>query len=206
MIIESFGKLGLGLDVSSSCVGWSILNLETNTFVDHGYIKLKTNKSFLERVPAVEEGFLEIYKKYPDIQQIAIEEPLQSFRPGFSSAATLILLARFNGIVSWLSYQIWGVEPYFVSSKNARTACKIKLIKGEDTKEQLMKWVEAKTNVKLPRKTVSAGKNKGNIEWADGANDEADACITILGSNLLNFIKVVKIKRAKLPKQNKNIK
>ena len=38
-----------------------------------------------------------------DIQKIFIEENLQAFRPGFSSAKTLLTLARFNGIVSYLS-------------------------------------------------------------------------------------------------------
>ena len=54
--------------------------------------------------------------KYP-IQHIYVEQPFTFFNSGGSSAKTMATLQRFNGIVSWLLYEIFEIPnisfPFF---------------------------------------------------------------------------------------------
>ena len=70
-----------------------------------------------------------------------IEQSLQMFRAGFSSAKTLTLLSKFNGVVSWLCYSTFGLEPEYVSAPSARKACGIKIQRGKKAKEIVLQHV-----------------------------------------------------------------
>ena len=69
-------------------------------------------KDFFKKAEFVSEGLREIYAQYgKEIEAVYIEQSLQSFRSGFSSAKTLSTLSRFNGIVSWIIYEHFGITP-----------------------------------------------------------------------------------------------
>ena len=107
----------LALDISTSCTGYCIISTELNSetsSVDLGFIPLAKHKSHFNKANVVLEDLRKIKAKH-NITEIAIEENLQSFRSGFSSAQTLSSLAKFNGIVAYLSEDILGVEPKFLS-------------------------------------------------------------------------------------------
>ena len=59
---------------------------------------------------------------------VFIEENLQSFRSGFSSAQTLSTLARFNGMVSQVCYSEFGIIPEYINVNSARKNLGIKII------------------------------------------------------------------------------
>ena len=99
----------LGLDVSTACTGWSILDSE-GQLVDMGAIVLSKSKTLYTKAESVREAMQDLSSKY-DINAIFIEENLQSFRRGFSSAKTLSTLARFNGVVSMVAYDTFSLEP-----------------------------------------------------------------------------------------------
>ena len=93
----------LGLDISTSCTGWSQITLDdTQRVLDVklGYILLSKLKDSFSKAQCVYEELEKIKKDFKPTQ-IFIEENLQAFRPGASSAKTLVKLARFNGIVSY---------------------------------------------------------------------------------------------------------
>ena len=108
-------KYILGLDVSTSCTGWCVLRLDDDTSIhleEIGYIPLQKCKSLSDKAIAVRDAFNEICKSY-HIHYTFIEENLQVFRPGFSSAKTLLTLARFNGVASFLSWEAFKIDPQF---------------------------------------------------------------------------------------------
>ena len=57
---------------------------------------------------------------------------------GKSSAKTLSLLTRFNGIVSWLIYEIFEIEPKFLAATSARKLAGIKVPRGKKAKQVVL--------------------------------------------------------------------
>ena len=55
-------------------------------------------------------------------------------------------LQRFNGIISWICYDIFGMDlftgaPNYITASQARKACGIKVKRGEKAKKVVMKWL-----------------------------------------------------------------
>lgn len=126
----------LGLDVSTSIIGVCIL--ENDKIVHTDYIDLRKIKNFFEKGHIVEEVLKEIKKNFK-IEHIYIEQALMFFRRGGSTAKTMSILQRFNGIVSWICYNIYDMEPNYVMPITARSKCGIKVKRGEKAKEIVMK-------------------------------------------------------------------
>jgi hypothetical protein len=175
----------LGLDVSTSSTGWAVLDI-TGNLIEMGSFELTKLDGLFSKAAAVDRGLREIAVKYPSISKVSIEEPLQGFRRGLSSASTLLTLGRFNGMVSWQSYVVFGFEPIFFNSSAARKGLGISLSKDRDTKDQIMEWVEVVTGQQLARRTVKAGKKKGQVVYDKGVNDAADAYVMARAAYLLN--------------------
>ena len=173
----------LGLDVSTTSTGWAVLN-DTGDFIEMGNFKLTKQDNLFDKATAIRVGLLQLKDRYK-ITKISIEEPLQGFRRGMSSAHTLLTLARFNGIVSWIAFDVFGVKPIFYDSTSARRGLGIKIDKARDTKDQIMEWVEVVTGISLPRRTATTGKKKGMILFASGVNDAADAYVMARAAYLL---------------------
>tara|TARA_R100000664_G_C2707852_1_gene105749 strand:- start:186 stop:710 length:525 start_codon:yes stop_codon:yes gene_type:complete len=132
----------LGLDISTSIVGVCIL--DDNKIVKTDYIDLRKVGEFFEKAQAVEDRLKEI-KKNHKIEHIFVEQALMFFRRGGSTAKTMSILQRFNGIVSWQCYQIFKMEPNYVTPISARSKCGIKVAKGKKAKEVVMEhFVESK--------------------------------------------------------------
>ena len=128
----------LGLDISTSCTGVTILDEGGNVVLNTCW-KFKEEDSF-DKLESAKYYIQELKNKY-DIKQIYIEESLQAFRPGFSSAKTILSLAKFNGILSWMLWEIFNIKPTYIGSSSARKLCGIKIIKGIPAKQQVMEWM-----------------------------------------------------------------
>jgi len=76
-----------------------------------------------------------------DITHIFIEQSLQMFRSGFSSAKTLSTLSSFNGVVTYLCFRELGIKPEHISASSARKSCGITIKKGTKAKEQVVKFL-----------------------------------------------------------------
>jgi len=130
----------LGLDVSTSITGVSIIDKNDQILIcDH--IDTRKYKNFFEKVEVVKEYFEERRYTQAAVQEIWIEQSLQSFRSGFSSAHTLSTLARFNGVVSWLVYNFYGLEPNYIAAPTARKSCGITIKRGEKAKEKVLQFL-----------------------------------------------------------------
>jgi len=127
----------LGLDISTSITGITLLDRD-GKIVYNLAVDTRKYKDFFEKAEVVEIAIKDLGIKP---EQIFIEQSLQTFRSGFSSAKTLSTLARFNGLVSWLCYKIFGVKPQYIAATSARKQAGIKVPKGVKGKQAVMKHV-----------------------------------------------------------------
>lgn len=123
----------LGLDISTSITGLSVIKSTDNFdptkhLVFWQPIELTKFKSFWEKTDKVYNELNNLYELYPEIQTIYVEEPMKRFAVGLSSAQTVSILQRFNGIVCYNAYKRWNVEPTYVNVSSARKAIGIKII------------------------------------------------------------------------------
>jgi hypothetical protein len=130
----------LGLDISTSITGVTILDYDGNVLVNEAW-NFK-NKTFFEKVKMADDKLAEIYSRSDiEIERVCIEQSLQAFRPGYSSAKTLLTLAKFNGILSWLVYETFGIEATYIAATSARKTCGIKVPKGQKAKQVVMQYM-----------------------------------------------------------------
>jgi Holliday junction resolvasome RuvABC endonuclease subunit len=171
----------LGLDVSTSCTGWCVLG-EDGSLVKMGFIGLSKDKNIFKKAQKVRQKLSEINIEY-GIERVFVEENLQAFRPGLSSAKTLLTLARFNGIVSYISQLEFYSPPEFINVNSARKNLSIKIKRSKDcgktTKDQVLEWVtgEIGSGYLWPTKTMKSGKRKGQTVLETGCFDMADAYV-----------------------------
>ncbi len=179
----------LGLDISTSCTGYCIFN--EDGFKEIGYIKLSKYKTMPEKAAAIKNKLLEI-KNSNNITTIAVEENLQAFRPGFSSAATLMKLAQFNGVVQWIAYEIFNLSPEPINVNRARKIVGLKINRKSEktTKEQVAQWVlQDSDNISFPVREVTRGRNKGQCVITNESYDMADAYVIAKASYNIKKIK-----------------
>jgi len=134
----------LGLDISTSIIGATVLDVTGEVVYCEAW-DLRNKRHFPNIFAKVQRfkqvmGNLYQINKYP-IDSIFIEQSLMAFRPGFSSAKTILTLAKFNGILSYVCQQDFGVEPQYIGASTARKSCGIKIPKGEKAKEVVLQYV-----------------------------------------------------------------
>ena len=168
----------LGLDVSTSCTGWCVIDYD-GSLVDIGFISLKKIDEMYDKASRVADDLSDVFKKHA-IQKILIEENLQAFRPGLSSAKTLMTLARFNGIISYICYDRFNMKPDHINVNVARKSVGLKLDRKSDktTKEQVLEWVSSKIPDHVwETRVLKSGPRKGQTVVSDGCFDSADAYV-----------------------------
>ena len=127
----------LGLDISTSITGVTVLD-EDGNIVYNLAIDTRKYKNIFKKAEVVRD---KLETLVVDPEKIYIEQSLQSFRSGFSSAKTLSVLSRFNGIVSWICYEIWKIQPEYIAAISARKRVGIKVPRGEKAKKCVIKYV-----------------------------------------------------------------
>ena len=170
----------LGLDVSTSCTGYCILD-NNKDIVDIGYIILKKEKDLCSKGDHIKKIFETLQEKY-NIEKVYIEEPFQRFGRGLSSAATITRLASFNGIVQYISYHVFDIYPIMINVNKARKALDIKLMQkkkcGIDTKDQVFNWVKNEIpNLDWPTKIMKSGPRRGQEVLIPECLDMSDAYV-----------------------------
>ncbi len=149
----------LGLDISTSCTGYALITADLGTFIEIGYFKLDKHEDFFEKCDAFRLALADVRKRHPGIKKICIEENLQAFRPGLSSAKTINTLARFNGAASLIAYEVCNnLKPTFLNATSARSKLGIKLDRKSDvsTKQQIFDFISPQVDIEWP--TTKTGK------------------------------------------------
>ena len=120
-----YPRIILGLDISTACIGVSIVKDNGDDKPEILYLSHKTPKvprkikgieALFLRKQIFEDEFINDIAKQYDITDVIIEEPLLSS----NNVNTVATLLRFNGMISEAIYRIIGVVPNFISSYDAR--------------------------------------------------------------------------------------
>ena len=130
----------LGLDISTSITGATIIDSQGKVVYNEAWDTRKF-KNLFEKAEYVEKQINRLCGDGYKIEKVFIEQSLQSFRSGFSSAKTLSTLSRFNGIVSWMVYRNLRKEPEYIAATSARKLCGIKVPKGQKAKEVVLNFL-----------------------------------------------------------------
>lgn len=167
--------LYLGIDVSTTCTGIALIDSE-GTLLKASFVYLDNYGTIYEKAQMVKRE-LQTYVGL-NICCISVEQNLLGFRRGATSASTLISLARFNGIVSYVSSEVFGIDPVTIPVVTARKGLKIPHKKGEDVKLNVFKWVqEQEPSYQWPTRILKSGKRKGEVVFEKGVEDACDAYV-----------------------------
>ena len=141
----------LGIDISTSITGFAVVG--DGQLLYYSSVDLRKHKGVFAKAIALKEYVDDLFENYQldqegslgwgkskhPIEHIYIEQPLHMFMKGRSSAKTLSALMTFNGIVSWLVYELFEIEPKYIAATSARKKCGIKVKRGEKGKEVVLK-------------------------------------------------------------------
>jgi hypothetical protein len=158
----------LGLDISTSITGFTVLN-EDGTILHNEMIDLRKLDSMFEKAKTVKDRLIQIKHLY-NIREIFIEQSLNAFRPGLSSAQVILTLGKFNGIVSWICCEVFSKEPEYIGASSARKKLDIKVEKGQNAKEVVLKKI-LELEPKFKVEYTAHGNPKA------GTYDRADSCV-----------------------------
>jgi Holliday junction resolvasome RuvABC endonuclease subunit len=113
----------LGLDISSSVIGWAIIEKKDDSLnlLKYGNIKpLKSSKgNMTERLNDAFEKIKDLVEK-EDFDDIAVEQYANKFSKGRSSARTIIVLSSFNEICCLACYKAKNITPTKISPATIR--------------------------------------------------------------------------------------
>jgi len=175
--LERRSTITLGLDVSTANTGIALL--EGSVDGSHPKILLLTHvelskvDGFWLKVDALRRTLFDCKIDIIRATHVFVEESLQAFRPGLSSANTLMTLAKFNGVVSSVVRDLTGLTPTPIAATSARKMCGISVKKGSPAKKQVFDRLVgvggALAHVEFPTKRGGAPK--------DWAYDEVDAYV-----------------------------
>jgi len=138
----------IGFDISTSITGVAVV--ADGQLVYYGSIDLRKYKDIFDKTIAMKEKLMDLFETYQldnedqwgasnyPIKHIYIEQSLHMFMSGKSSAKTLSTLTRFNGIVSWLIYELFEIRPTFIGSTTARKQAGIKVPRGKKAKQVVL--------------------------------------------------------------------
>ena len=142
----------LGVDVSTSITGFAVV--ADGQLVYYDSIDLRKHKNVFDKTIAIKEKILDLYEMYQlnnddtssagfgdsryPIKHIYIEQPFTFFNSGGSSAKTMAALQKFNGIVSWILFEVFEIRPEFIGATAARKHAGIKVPRGQKAKQVVL--------------------------------------------------------------------
>jgi hypothetical protein len=164
----------LGLDISTTMVGVAVINKETRSLVKSDGWDISKLETTFEKAEFIGAELYTLRAGY-NIQDLFIETALKRFMPGKSRADTIIKLAKFNGIVSWLCYECFDFPPTYINVNTARSLYGLSFprgTKGPQRKKMVIDAVIEKEKTSFKYEMARGGKN-----YKKGTDDKADAIV-----------------------------
>lgn len=179
----------LGIDLSTSISGYSVINKKGDLVLCED-IDTRRVKNLYKCADKNAEMIDNIAKSF-NIEEIYIEENLQSFRSGFSSAQVLSKLSKMNGIISWHCWNEHQIEPELIRPSTARkeAGLKINKKKRKAMRARLLKEGKSKSYAKshktkmIVHEYIQKTEPNFSFEWTRSDNprpasfDRADSVI-----------------------------
>ena len=157
----------LGLDVSTSITGVTLV--DCGKVIETSFLDTRNKNKFPSlyvKARLIRENLIK-FKQCHDISDIYIEQSLHSFRSGFSSAQTLSTLSRFNGIISWMCYEVFDIEPKMIAATSARKQAGVGIKRGDNAKEKVLQFIIDKyPNIEI-QYTKHGNPKPGTLDMCD---------------------------------------
>ena len=157
----------LGLDISTSCVGYAFT--ENKQILDMGFIDIKKFKNHKEKAFFV---LTEINKSsYIDkVKKVYVEDNLSGFAGGRPSQQVIVKLAKFNAVLCFVMEDTFDIEVKNVNPMTARKQVFGKArVKGVKAKDFVKRQIDELYDTKKWCKHTSRGNwDKRNIDAYDG--------------------------------------
>lgn len=163
----------LGLDISTTVIGVALIDDQGNLALSEHWDISKQDTLF-EKAEVVGSLMWELRTNHK-IGYVFVETALKKFFPGKSRADTIVKLAKFNGIVSWICFDTFGEVPAFVNVNTARTLYGLSFprgTKGPQRKKMVIEAVKDKEKTAFQYEMARGGKN-----YKKGTDDRADAVV-----------------------------
>ena len=164
----------MGLDISTTMVGAAILSADHKRLIFSEGWDISKCKTTYEKAEFIGAEIYSIKSEY-DIEHVFIETALKKFLPGKSRADTIIKLAKFNGIVSFMCYECFNFEPTYINVNTARSLYGLSFprgTKGPKRKKMVIEAVIEKEKTAFKYEMARGGKN-----YKKGTDDKADAVV-----------------------------
>jgi hypothetical protein len=181
----------LGLDISTTTIGWALMTPEGFSLEMH-YIPLGKIENLYKKAQEFRKWVQLMHARW-DITHVFIEEDLKKFRRGFSSATVIRKLSRFNGMACLVVFEELGLSPELVNVNKGRKSLGVvidKKDKTKSTKEKVFDWLiendEFCKNFDWPTKILRGGPRKGQEVMITECGDMADAYV-MARSGLIDF-------------------
>jgi len=134
-----------------------------------------------EKADEVERYLANLQIQPEAIARVFVEENAKRFAPGMTSADTILTLAKFNGIVSYIMHKKYGAQIFDVPVSKGRSALGIK-VKGKNQKEQVFQY----NLLHHPEFPWITHEVKGEIVY-DGVNRDSSDAYTIVRSGQIIY-------------------
>jgi hypothetical protein len=169
----------LGLDISTSVIGYTFLGPDMSV-VEMNHIDFKGCNTLWEKADHAGKVLNALWGRYTP-RQFFIEESLQKFSTGMSSASTINLLTKFNGLVSYIVRGQLGMDPNYISVNHARKLCGIKVERtskcGKSAKEQTFDWALRGPLAERAKAFKLVNTKDGSIKYQGYHYDEVDSYV-----------------------------
>ena len=138
----------LGIDVSTSITGFAVTDMEGKIVLSEA-CDLRRDKDFFSKCLTIRAKILDLCDRLcadfnkDGIKHIYIEQPFTFFNSGGSSGKTMAALQRFNGVVSWMVYECFEIQPEYLGATQARKLVGIKVPRGVKAKKVVMEHLLA---------------------------------------------------------------
>jgi Holliday junction resolvasome RuvABC endonuclease subunit len=115
----------LGLDISTTTIGYCVVETDNMSIIELGHISLKTVEGLFNKVDFVVPKITALIVDLK-VSKAYVEEAVMMFTMGMSSAQTILTLAKFNALVSYcVRNQLGDVNVVWVKPNEARKTCGI---------------------------------------------------------------------------------
>ena len=164
----------LGLDISTTMVGVAVIDSKDKRLIDCQNWDLSKYDSLFGKAELVGANLYTLRAEY-NIEHVFIETALKRFLPGKSRADTIIKLAKFNGIVSWICFECFEFAPTYINVNTARNIYGLSFprgTKGPQRKRMVIEAVIEKEKTNFKYEMARGGKN-----YKKGTDDRADAVV-----------------------------
>ncbi len=174
----------LGLDISTNITGATVLDKNGTCLYNEFWDTRNKNKfpTQYHKAVSIKDKLIDIKCNF-DINKVFVEEPFMFFNSGGSSAKTMSSLQRFNGMITWMCFDILQVTPEMISSMSARKALGIKVPRGEKAKKKSFDFVLANEPAFVVEYTKHGNPKPGIMDKSDSWVIAKAGYLTCLNKN-----------------------